>query len=202
MLKRLHLLNICKENVLKKSCSSIQTTYDINYICNQQNIKEISQNILQRKGVGDIQLVHLLKNKLDTIDVNTIEFQETKTKFLEELYKLPNKTHPDVLQYENEPKIVKHVNLKRSFQFEPKEFYEITKRLNLVRTDQLGNVSGNKSYYFLGEMAQLEYALIQYTLDKLIKNGFSLISVPDILPRRIIENCGMNTRGDRTQVID
>jgi hypothetical protein len=35
---------------------------------------------------------------------------------------------------------------------------------------------------------------------RLLAKKFKLISVPDILPARIIESCGMTTRGDRTQV--
>ncbi|CAH1971676.1 unnamed protein product [Acanthoscelides obtectus] len=50
-------------------------------------------------------------------------------------------------------------------------------------------------------MAELEHALVNYFLENLIVNhGFELISVPDILPRDVIERCGMKTRGERNQV--
>ncbi|KAJ8961476.1 hypothetical protein NQ318_014724 [Aromia moschata] len=49
-------------------------------------------------------------------------------------------------------------------------------------------------------MAELEQALINYCVEKLILNGFQFVSVPDILPRLVIESCGMHTRGDRNQV--
>lgn len=45
-----------------------------------------------------------------------------------------------------------------------------------------------------------EQALIQYAVSKLLANKFKLITVPDILPARIIESCGMNTHGERNQV--
>ncbi|KAG5896148.1 hypothetical protein JTB14_015851 [Gonioctena quinquepunctata] len=51
-----------------------------------------------------------------------------------------------------------------------------------------------------GELVELEHALLNYFLKKLLQNGFELISVPDILPREVIESCGMNTRGERNQV--
>lgn len=49
-------------------------------------------------------------------------------------------------------------------------------------------------------MADLEQALIRYTTDILFKEGFELISVPDILPAELIEGCGMQVNGNPTQV--
>lgn len=193
---------LINRNVLRKFCRKhLQTTLDINYLCDERNFKEISHNISLRKGVGNIELVRSLKNTLYKLDVHCKEYEETRNKLLAELCNIPNRTHPDVLQYDDKPKILKYINTEKPFEHKPLEFQEISKRLNLARTDQLGNVSGNKSYYFLGDLAQMEHALIQYTLMKLINNKFSLVSVPDILPRNVIESCGMNTRGERTQVI-
>jgi seryl-tRNA synthetase len=52
----------------------------------------------------------------------------------------------------------------------------------------------------MGELAEMEHALVSFTVKKLLARKFKLISVPDILPSQIIEFCGMTTRGDRTQV--
>lgn len=50
------------------------------------------------------------------------------------------------------------------------------------------------------ELADLEKALVNYTLDYLKENGFILVSVPDILHHSIIESCGFPTKGFRNQV--
>ncbi|CAB0005730.1 unnamed protein product [Nesidiocoris tenuis] len=50
------------------------------------------------------------------------------------------------------------------------------------------------------KLADLEAALVNYSVSVLKSKGFQLISVPDILPREIIEDCGMDTRGPRSQV--
>ncbi|VDP92198.1 unnamed protein product [Echinostoma caproni] len=60
--------------------------------------------------------------------------------------------------------------------------------------------AGPRTYYFGGPLAQLELALVQFALDRLNQTGFSLVSVPDILPEPIIEACGFPTRGIRSQV--
>lgn len=70
----------------------------------------------------------------------------------------------------------------------------------MLRMKHLGNYSGHKSYYYYGKLAELESALIQYSLSILKSNGFRIISVPDILPKSVIRACGMQTDGNRTQV--
>ncbi|KAF5289822.1 hypothetical protein FQA39_LY14977 [Lamprigera yunnana] len=173
---------------------------DLDYYCNINNKNEISQNITARKGIGNINLVLELKNNLDKTQSNSACFKEIREKLHDELLKIPNKTHPTVFSLDQEPRVIKTIGQKKVFDFNEWEFHNITKRLNLVRTDQLGNVSGNRSYFLLGDMALLEQALVKYTVRNLLKNNFELVSVPDILHRNTIEACGLNTRGDRTQV--
>lgn len=172
---------------------------DLKYLCDPKNIPEISKNITNRKGIGNIQLVHELRKKLESLNQTDNSYKLLKTQLESELLKIPNRTHPEVSHYGDEPKILKEVGTKPP-DFPYLQFQEITKKLRLVRTDQLGNFSGGKSYYLLGEMAELEHALVRYVTAKLLVNKFELISVPDILPRSVIEGCGMNTRGARTQV--
>lgn len=185
---------------IQRFLSNSSPELNISYLCNPDNIPYIEQNIAKRKGVGDIKLVNELKSELDRMNESHSNFQIIRQNFYDELLKIPNDTHPDINNLGDEPKMIKLVNKKRVFDFKPLEFYEITKRLRLARTDQLGNVCGPKSYYFLGQLAQLESALINYFLRKLREKQFDLISVPDLLHRNTIESCGMNTRGERNQV--
>lgn len=173
--------------------------FDITYLCNPQNKDEILRNVERRKGVGDINLVHNLKNKLENTNQSSDTYTNLQKQFYEELSKIPNRTHPAVSDYSDEPKVIKYVGDKKTFDAKPKEFDEITKRSRLIRTDHLGNVCGSRSYVLLGEMAELEHALVQYTVDNLLEHKFQLISVPDLLHRNVIEGCGMNTRGTRNQ---
>lgn len=63
--------------------------FDENFLLNENYIEKISKNIKLRKGVGDIKLVHDLKNKLRSevsADVGSILNQQLQ----EELKKIPN----------------------------------------------------------------------------------------------------------------
>lgn len=173
---------------------------DTDHLCNVNYKSEIEKNIKHRKGIGNISRVHELHNKLQ----NNCLSEENRMNLLEELKKealqIPNKTCPLVALYGDNPKIIKVIGNKPKFDFHPKEFSEITRMLHLVRTDNLSNLSGHKSYYLMGELAEMEHALVWFTVKKLLARKFKLISVPDILPAQIIERCGMTTKGERNQV--
>ncbi|XP_018564752.1 serine--tRNA ligase, mitochondrial [Anoplophora glabripennis] len=207
MIKNVNIFLILNKNVkyFHTNCGLLwnlpnYAELDVDYLCNEKNVENIANNIINRKGVGNIKAVNELKLKLDNTQPDEKNYETLRNKFYEELFKIPNKTHPEVFTYGGKPKLVKNVNSKKEFDFKPREFHEISKRLNLVRTEQLGNVCGNRSYYLLGEMAELEQALVSYCLERLIHNKFQLLSVPDILPRDVVERCGMNTKGERNQV--
>ncbi|XP_078036274.1 seryl-tRNA synthetase, mitochondrial [Augochlora pura] len=163
--------------------------YNINYLCNPANRDAIFNNIRARKGVGDIDKVLELSQK-----------PELKQSFLNELSKIPNQTDPVILSYGDKPKVLREHGHKPEFDFEPKEFVELATKLNLLKCQFLGPLIGQKGYLFIGDLSELEEALIHYTIKQLMKNGFKLVSVPDIIPTNIIERCGLLSDGGRTLV--
>ncbi|KAK0097305.1 hypothetical protein PV326_002535 [Microctonus aethiopoides] len=163
--------------------------FDIEFICNPANRDLIANNIKCRKGVGNIdKVLELAQN------------QKMSKELMKELGKIPNMTDPHVFAYGNEPKVLKSCKTLPNFEFTPESFSQLAKNLNLLRIDELGPVAGQKSYILLGDLAQMEEALVQYTIRKLMKCDFKLVSVPDILPREIIERCGMVLDGERNLV--
>lgn len=163
--------------------------FDEKFLLSPENTELISENIRLRKGFGNIHKVHDLKYKSNG------ESEELQ----EEMAKIPNLSHPDVIGYE-EPKVVEYFNEKPSFMQNPLEFSEICKKLNLLRMEHLGNLAGHKSYFLIGDLSNLEQALIKYATAEIIDHGFNLVTVPDILPAEVIKSCGMKTDGERNQV--
>lgn len=146
-------------------------------------------NINKRKGIGDIDKILELSGK-----------PEMRELLLKELSKMPNRTDPTVLGYGDTPKLLKECGKKPEFDFEPQEFSDFATKLRLIRTHMLGPIAGQRAYMFLGDLAELEEALVHYTIRKLIRRGFRLVSVPDIIPTRLVERCGLIADGDRTLV--
>ncbi|XP_033232252.1 serine--tRNA ligase, mitochondrial isoform X2 [Belonocnema kinseyi] len=162
---------------------------DVEFFCNPANRDQIFENIKRRKSCGDIDKVLYLCQK-----------PELKHLLLNELSRIPNLTHPATLNIGNHPEISKLCGSPPEFDFQPTEFEKLAVKMRLLRMDALGPVSGHRSYIFLGDLADLEQALIHYTIEKLTTQGFKIVSVPDILPTKVIERCGLIVDGDRTLV--
>ncbi|XP_050455783.1 serine--tRNA ligase, mitochondrial [Cataglyphis hispanica] len=177
-----------KKGASEKLCLP-EPEYDTDFLCNPRNRDAILNNIRRRKDIGDIDRVLEFSDK-----------PEKRELFLQELSKIPNCTHSAVLEYGDVPKLLKQSGEKVKFDFEPKEFAELATNLKTIRTQSLGPIAGQRSYILLGDLAELEDALIQYTIRKLMKHGFKLVSVPDIIQTNIIERCGLIVDGGRTLV--
>ncbi|KAK2704495.1 serine--tRNA ligase, mitochondrial-like [Artemia franciscana] len=174
-------------------------TLDVAYITDSRNTHKIDKLIQSRKGKGDIHLVQKLWKEYNE---ETIEKMKSKKyeKFMLEACKIPNQAHSVLDSYGIEPKIVKFINDKRKFDFQPRDFADLCQKCDLLKTEFLGFLAGHKSYIIKDSLAELEQALIQRTCDELLKKGFSLISVPDFLPYHVIEGCGMDIKAERGQV--
>ena len=147
----------CQETVTsnRHKFQLTKPTLNENYLLDVKNIDRINENIQQRKGVGDIYIVHTINNKLNDKSLDPETRKSLEIQLQEEMRKIPNDTHPEVRNYGEEPKAVKYYNDEPSFKHKPLEFSEICKKLNLLRTDHLGNFSGHKTYYLMHDLAEL-----------------------------------------------
>lgn len=128
---------------------------DEKFLLDEKNIEKISENVKLREGVGDIHHVYDIKNKLKSENLNQDEKISLNEQLQEALRKIPNDTHPEVRDYGNEPKVLSFFNKKPEFKHKPLEFSEISKKLNLLRTDHLGNYAGHKSFFLMSDLAEL-----------------------------------------------
>ncbi|KFM60899.1 Serine--tRNA ligase, mitochondrial, partial [Stegodyphus mimosarum] len=127
--------------------------------------------------------------------------QILKEKIAPQLLWFPNLTHPKVLENKSEePFLLQKVGKKTAFTYFPTKFESLTKRLNVLRTKHLGHMSGSKSYFLKNDLSLLEQALVRFALSKLIKKGFQMVSVPDVVSQTSFEGCGMKTDGKHSQV--
>lgn len=143
---------------------------DEDYLLDCRNTETISANAKLRKGVGDIHLVHDLHKKLNeslTAEDKTVLEQQIQ----DELKRIPNETHPEVRNYGDEPKIVSFYNEKQDFKHKPLEFSEICKKMNLLRTDHLGNFAGHKSFFLMSDLAEL-VSKETFSAIKMLKQNF------------------------------
>ncbi|OQR68038.1 serine--tRNA ligase, partial [Tropilaelaps mercedesae] len=111
---------------------------------------------------------------------------------------LPNWTHEAVCNAQ-EPIVLEEVGCKAEASTQRMVENAVCAGL-LLQNREYTMICGERTYILTGDLVRLERALIEYTLDRLKKHGFRLVSVPDLIMPEDIEACGMASKGQRSQV--
>ncbi len=95
---------------------------------------------------------------------------------------LPNPAHHSVPEGKDEAdnQVVKKYGSPPNFHFIPKDHVEVGKALDVLEIERAVKVSGTRFAYLKNELAQLEIALISFTMNKLISKGFIPV-IPPVL---------------------
>ena len=114
------------------------------------------------------------------------QVEEYKEKVDRILLRLPNILHESVPfgKDESENVVVKIVGKPPKFDFEPKSHVEIALNLGLIDFDRAAKVAGHGFYYLKGDLARLDYAIMNYTIDFLGKRGYTLIEPPFMMRKK------------------
>lgn len=188
---------------LKQKVAALHPDLQSKYL-NQNTGCDLAQHLKSRKSSACLSTINQLLASISQPAQSKAELHQLQSRLTAELAKLPNDTHPAVLDLDEIPRVVGEYGRKyaegTAGRPKARQFAELCKHLNVLRTEHLGNFNGAKSYYLMNELAELEEALIRYSVKHLKRHGFQLVSVPDILPAEVIQGCGMQTTGDRNQV--
>lgn len=149
-------------------------TKDIERVALLKEIEELRSlkndvNELIQKAADDAEKTEIItkgkeiKAKLDE--------KETAYTLVKEAYdalmiQVPNIISPDtpVGPDESGNKVLRQNGTPRTFDFTPKEHWELGKVLGMIDTETAAAVSGARFAYLKGDLALLQFALIQYTL--------------------------------------
>ncbi|BFZ07157.1 hypothetical protein BsWGS_10196 [Bradybaena similaris] len=174
---------------------------DWTFLLDRNNTELIANNIQSRKGLGNIQKVISLSEQLDK-EQNEMDRERLRQELITEALAIPNMSHPNtIIGDETAARVIEVIGAKKEFDFTPRNVSEIAgKGLKMLRDERLTFSTGPKTYYLEDKLARLEKALVSFTLDRLLKKGFELVSVPDLLYSGVIDSCGFKTSSDRTQV--
>ncbi len=167
-----------------------------------QNIQDLNK---QRKLISSNKLDELqrkkaieLKSKLKKSEAQLKEI-ESKLNIL--LYKIPNIPLKEVKvgKDENDNQILRLYGKPTKFDFKIKDHLEIGEYLNLIDVKRAAKISGTRFAYLKNEAVILEFALIRYTFDQLIREGFEPVIPPVLIKRGITDNLGYWQAGEHEQ---
>ena len=114
---------------------------------------------------------------------------------------IPNLTHPDApVGGEDDAAEIRVWGDKPSFSFKALDHVDIAEKLDLIDFEAGSRVAGHGFYYLKNDAVMLEMALVQFALNKLREEGFTLYTTPDLARDSVLEGIGFNPRGDETQI--
>lgn len=92
------------------------------------------------------------------------------------------------------------------FSFEPKKHYELMEALDMVDFERGTKVAGFRGYFLKNDGALLHFAVWQFVLDMMVKEGFTPMMVPSLVRRETLLGSGYLPQGEddlyKTQDID
>lgn len=111
----------------------------------------------------------------------TKKLEDTESKFNELMQILPNPPLESVPEGKDESEnvVIKTVGEKPDIK-KPLDHVEIGKKLDIIDIESAAKMSGARFYYLKNEAVQLEFALVQFVLNKLISKGFTPV-IPPVL---------------------
>ncbi|MFV0445534.1 MAG: serine--tRNA ligase [Planctomycetaceae bacterium] len=114
---------------------------------------------------------------------------------------LPNMTHPDApIGGEDALVVLREVGQKPRFDVQPLDHVELMQGLRLLDLESGAKVAGHGFYFLRDEAVLLELALVQYAVETLRKEGFTIFTTPDLAKDDVLHGTGYQPRGPETQI--
>jgi len=125
----------------------------------------------QKPSEEQIKAGKVLKEKLATVEE---KLSKVEADFVAQLKQVPNmalKTVP-VGASEDENQVVKTVGEPTKFAFEPKNHAQIAEAKGWLDKERAAKVAGSRFAYIKGDLVKLQFAIVQFVMDKLSDQAF------------------------------
>jgi len=113
------------------------------------------------------------------------------------MHQIPNPPLEDVIVGKDDSgnQVLRKVKEPTKFDFEPKDHMDLGVALDIIDTDRAAKTSGSRFGFLKNEAARMEFALVNFALDILLKEGFSLVIPPVMLKPEMMAAMGYTERG-------
>lgn len=167
--------------------------------------KTASEKIGQLKKAGEnadaeIAQVHELKAKLETLEAELAEIEEKRDAIAVALPNIPDDSAPDGFTDED-AELIRTVGEPRDFGFEPKDHIELATPGGMIEIEAAAKASGSRFAYLKGDLAMLEFALVQYAMSVLREEGHEPVIPPVLVREEALVGTGF-LPGDREQIYE
>ena len=190
---------------VKKGCKTKQVKVNIDQLLKldkkrREYLKEIEDLRAKQKKIRreEIEKAKELKAKIKKIEPKLKKIEREFQDLMLQIPNLPLEGVP-VGKDERENVVLKEVSEKTKFDFKPKDYLEIAEKLNLIDVKRAAKISGTRFGFLKNEAVLLEFALINFTFDTLLKQGFISVIPPVMLKPEMLEKSGHLSEKDRPE---
>ncbi len=198
------------KDLVKENCQNRHVNVDIDLLLELDNqrreaLKEVEGLRASRnsksKGKPTDEEIAKLRQVGESISILDKKIEDIENKYHQLLLKVPNLTHPKTpIGGEDDFKVI-HTSAKpKPFKFTPKTHEELMLDLDLVDFERGAKVAAAKFYFSKNNLVRLNQALLNYGIDVVTKQGYTLMETPDVAKNEILSGVGFNPRGEETQV--
>jgi seryl-tRNA synthetase len=163
-----------------------QSLTKVNELRQRRNVvtEEIAR--LKKEGKDTSEKVEEAKSIPKEIQKLEAQVEERKEKVNQLLLRLPNLLHESVPVGKDESanEIIRVIGKPPKFDFEPKNHLEILENLGLIDADRAAKVAGHGFYYIKGALVLLDFAIIRYAIDFMMKRGFQVVEPPFMMHKK------------------
>lgn len=168
----------------------------------------------RRKLIQEVEGIRAQKNKLDRTevelgrklkqDLKVIEekLDSTTKVFTELMLKIPNPSAKDVVVgTEDDNQVVRQVGKPKTFSFPVRDHLDLGMLTHTIDITSGTKIAQSGFYYIKGSGTFLEFALVQFAMNKLAQKGFIPVITPNVANERSVIGCGFQARSDKERQI-
>jgi seryl-tRNA synthetase len=124
-----------------------------------------SDNIARASGSEREKLIEAMQQLKSGMVETEEKFKAVNDEWNKLMLAVPNLPSPDTPEGkdESENKVLREWGTKPAFSFTPKAHWDLGKELDVIDNDKAGEVSGARFTYLKGDLALLQFALLQFT---------------------------------------
>lgn len=164
----------------------------------QSELNRVSKDISSLHGQQKIEHINSAAAFSDRVRKLKPELEQAEKEYKELAYQIPNPPLDDVIdgKSDKDNTVNRTVGEPTKFDFKPLDHVELGEKLDIIDIERAVKISGSRFYFIKNQLVQMEFALIQYALELLTKEGFVPMVTPVLLSRATMEGAGYIPGGE------
>jgi len=174
---------------------------EIDTLRHSRNSLSESINKAKKEGKDVKPIIAEAKEIPAKIKLEEEKIEKIEADMKQNLSQIPNIMHESVPvgKDDTENKVIKEWGEKKDFAFPVKNHVELLEELGLADFDRAADISGNGFYVLKGDLAMLNQALIQFTLQTMAKKKYVYVEPPLMIRKRIL-SAAMDVEGFKDSI--